>query len=137
MLTTITQIVECGEDFDFRLKAWMDACEIEVLEKQVNADWRQQFNTDYCHLKIDEGTLKPNAKFVRIWTVINGSGGMSAWAFVAKGDGENQTLGKWKAGDIFKPASYRAPARHARGNIFQTSNGSTCGITRWTGPNYL
>lgn len=137
MLTTITTTVECGEDFDFRLQAWLDACKKEVLDKQTNADWQRQFGKDYCHLEVDEGTLKPNAKFIRIWNVINAGGSRSAWAFVAKADGENKGMGKWKAGDIFKPATWKAPAKHARGNIFDTANGPTCNVVQWTGPSYL
>lgn len=29
-------------------------------------------------------------------------------------------------GDILKPATYRAPAKHARGNIFADDNGMNC-----------
>jgi len=47
----------------------------------------------------------------------------SAFAFVAIGDGNNKTLGEWKAGDIFKPASWSTPAKGARGNIFDDDNG--------------
>ena len=36
----------------------------------------------------------------------------SAWAFIDR-----------TTGDVLKPATYRAPAKHARGNIFDASNG--------------
>ncbi len=49
--------------------------------------------------------------------------GTSAWAFIDR-----------TSGDIFKPASYKAPAKHARGNIFQPDSWST--ITAY-GPAYL
>lgn len=41
--------------------------------------------------------------------------GQSAYCFIDK---EN--------GDVLKPASWRAPAKHARGNIFDSSNGLAC-----------
>lgn len=54
----------------------------------------------------------------------------SVYAFIVLQDGQTKTLGALKAGDIHKPASFKAPAKHARGNVFQedfrkalTSNG--------------
>lgn len=38
-------------------------------------------------------------------------------------------------GDILKPASWRAPAKHARGNVLDADNGLS--RTIWTGPEYL
>lgn len=38
-------------------------------------------------------------------------------------------------GDVLKPASWKAPAKHARGNIFDNNNG--LGSMLWTGPAYL
>lgn len=37
-------------------------------------------------------------------------------------------------GSILKPASYRAPAKHARGNIYDSA---TWKDFKWTGPQYL
>lgn len=38
-------------------------------------------------------------------------------------------------GDVLKPASYKAPAKHARGNIFDASNGLS--MVNHFGPTYL
>jgi hypothetical protein len=38
-------------------------------------------------------------------------------------------------GDVLLPASFKAPAKHARGNIFDPSNGLA--HMSWTGPSYL
>jgi hypothetical protein len=38
-------------------------------------------------------------------------------------------------GDVLKPASFKAPAKHARGNIFDEANGLA--NMNWTGPCYL
>jgi hypothetical protein len=43
----------------------------------------------------------------------------TAHAFVALEDGHSRTLGSWKKGDIFYSASWKQPAKHVRGNIFQ------------------
>lgn len=42
----------------------------------------------------------------------------SVYAFIALIDGNTKALGSFKAGDIFKPAGWKAPAKHARGNVF-------------------
>ena len=56
----------------------------------------------------------------------------SVWGFVAKKDGVLKGI-PYFVGDVFKAASWRAPAKHVRGSIF---NG-TSDWYRWTGPNYL
>jgi hypothetical protein len=40
-----------------------------------------------------------------------------------------------ETGDVLKAANWKAPAKHARGNIFDDSNG-LAGCS-WTGPAYL
>ena len=56
----------------------------------------------------------------------------SVWGFIAKKDGEHKGL-PMKRGDVFKAASWRAPAKHVRGSIFDTNTN----WFHWTGPNYL
>lgn len=58
----------------------------------------------------------------------------SIHSFICMKDGFTKTLGNLKAGDIHKPASYKAPAKTARGNLFDT-NYPKC-ITHY-GPVYL
>jgi hypothetical protein len=43
----------------------------------------------------------------------------SVYAFICLQDGHTKTLGTLKAGDIHKPAGFKAPAKHARGNVFE------------------
>lgn len=38
-------------------------------------------------------------------------------------------------GDVLKPATWKAPAKHARGNIYDEANGLK--HVNWTGPAYL
>lgn len=84
--------------------------------------------------------IQPGQKFIRIVHCDTHAGATkpshhSAVAFVATQDFETKGLGKVNKGDIFKSATYKAPARHARGNIFNPDNG----LTQWGdyGPNYL
>ena len=70
--------------------------------------------------------LKPGRKFIKI---IRDN---SVWGFVAKEDGMHKGV-PMKMGDVLKAASYNAPAKHTRGNIFDDNQD----YFKWTGPNYL
>ena len=56
----------------------------------------------------------------------------SVWGFIAKKDGVLKGV-PYFVGDVFKPASWSAPAKHVRGSIFDNSTE----WFDWTGPNYL
>ena len=64
-------------------------------------------------------------KWIRIERVSNG--GRSTYAFVARIDSETKVLGKIQAGDIHMAASFKAPAKHARGNLFEEITWTCCG----------
>ena len=70
--------------------------------------------------------IKMGRKFTKIMN------GTSVWGFIANGDGVLKGIPYFK-GDVFKAASWRAPAKHVRGTIFS----SKTDWFRWTGPNYL
>ena len=65
----------------------------------------------------------------------------SVFCFIASEDGNTKTLGPIKRGDVLKAASYKTPAKHARGNIFDEWNGLRGRhgrrLMEWTGPEYL
>lgn len=107
--------------------AWMEAC-----QKMVDEQCRAFTPTLYVgkeHTKLL--VAEPGEKFIRIVSVDNQR---SAWAFVVREDNTTKALGTVKKGDILKPATWKAPAKHARGSIYQ---GGTGGITHWTGPSCL
>ena len=56
----------------------------------------------------------------------------SVWGFIAKKDCVLKGI-PYFVGDVFKPASWSAPAKHVRGSIFDNSTE----WFDWTGPNYL
>jgi hypothetical protein len=88
------------------------------VEKRIRIESINKFkNTLY---------VKPGRKFDK---VIHGT---SVWGFVAKADGELKGI-PHKKGDVFKAAGWRAPAKWARGSIFDTNSN----WFEWTGPNYL
>ena len=99
---------------------WSDA--IENLLFNINVKYHESFPTNKDMVL----SLVAGSKFVK---VIHDN---SVWGFVAKKDGFHKEL-PMKVGDVFKPASWRAPAKHVRGSIFDTNTN----WYRWTGPNYL
>lgn len=94
------------QDFDARLKQFADA-----LEAKLRAGYAAQ----YPESKLPEAHIEAHVgpKYVRI--VKRDGASASAYAFINK---EN--------GDILKPASYKAPAKHARGNIYADDFGLSC-----------
>ena len=92
-----------------------------IKEDYANwTDWEegiQRFN--------DELNVKSGRKYTKIMK------GTSVWGFIANEDGVHKGI-PHKKGDVFKAAGWRAPAKWARGNIFDGGK-----FYRWTGPNYL
>lgn len=98
---------------------------IEVIEQYVN---KLQEKIDKHHkqqgftIENDKVMFNLGGKFAKIGMAsridIDDKKRMgSAYAFIALEDGETKGLGKIKKGDLFKPASFNSPAKHARGNI--------------------
>jgi len=58
-------------------------------------------------------TTQAMKRFIRI----AGHGGNTALCFVAKEDHESKLLGEVKTGQLFYPASWSHPAKHARGKL--------------------
>ena len=72
--------------------------------------------------------VKSGSKYVKIMCGNGGTPGGSCWGFVVKND-----TGKFKKGDILKPAGWSAPATNAaRGNVLDGGY-----EIQWTGPMYL
>lgn len=53
-------------------------------------------------------------------------GQRSIYCFIRLTDGETKMLGKLKRGDVHKPATYKAPAKHARASVFAADFGKSC-----------
>ena len=95
---------------------------MDNLLNNINTDYHKGFPSNKDMVL----SLVAGSKFVK---VVNEN---SVWGFVAKKDGVHKGL-PMKAGDVLKAASWRAPAKHTRGNIFDKNQN----YFRWTGPNYL
>ena len=115
-------IVGIGNDYD----RWnnVDYWDDEVLDSDNK---RMKEIKTKSAIKFKEGLkVKPGRKFDKIMH------GTSCWGFVAKKNGEHKGI-PYFTGDVFKAATWRAPAKHVRGSIFYDGSG----WYSWTGPNYL
>ena len=100
---------------------------VNNLLENIKVDYNKWTTWENGVKKFNDGlTVKPGRKFDK---VMNGS---SVWGFIAKTDGVLKGV-PYFVGDVFKAASWRAPAKHVRGSIFS----SETNWFRWTGPNYL
>jgi len=89
-----------------------------------------EFRKDY-YVKADmpnqwkELTVEIGNKFIRLWD------GTGCWGFISRVDGDLKGS-PIKKGDLLKAATWKAPAKHARGNIID-------GTARYGvyGPEYL
>ena len=108
-------LTEQEQNFDQALKAFLKGAQ-QIID--------DDFKRNYPNLKPNLLITKPGKKYVKIISKAQSGSGSSVWAFIVK-----------ETGDILKPASWKAPAKHARGNIFDQDNG-TRSVTAY-GPGYL
>jgi len=100
---------------------------VNKLLENIKVNYNKWTTWDAGIKKFNDGlSVKPGRKFDK---VMNGS---SVWGFIAKTDGVLKGV-PYFVGDVFKAATYRAPAKHVRGSIFSDKTD----WFRWTGPNYL
>ena len=97
---------------EIKLNEWLKSCHDLIVDK---------YKDDLSNLDIPRLDVKKGSKFYKIIQVDNQR---RVWAFV-----NIETL------DIFKPATWAAPAKHARGNINDKSKG--LGNLTYLGPDYL
>lgn len=103
-------------DFDIHLSSFVKGCQ-EIVD--------HHFEENYPTLTSPELEFTTGQRYVKIAKHDRGiMSGTSVFAFI------DQTNG-----DILKPAGWKAPAKHARGNIFDADNG--LGKMTPYGPPYL
>ena len=90
------------------------------------ANWNKN-NTDERNQQFRDGLrYKIGRKFTKVIEQNR------VWGFIANADGTHKGI-PHKKGDVFKAATWRAPAKHVRGTIFS----SETDWFSWTGPRYL
>ena len=93
--------------------------------EKVNAERKEYYkNLDWMNGKTDL-IVEIGNKFIRLWE------GNGCWGFISRVDGDLKGA-PIKKGDLLKPATWKAPAKHARGNIIDGT--AKYGVY---GPSYL
>jgi len=108
-------IVTESPHFNETLKRFVQGAQriIDDHFRQQNYHWEpERLSVERC----------PRSNRVRV--VATDRDDRSVWCFI-----------DLKTGDVLKPASWKRPAKHARGNIFDSANG--LGRVNEHGPNYL
>lgn len=103
---------------------------------KLREDYRQEHGYTYCS-RFGAVAGEEGHRFIKVYSTetVNGHTKESIYCFVAVCDFSTKFLGNVKKGDVMKPASYKAPAKHARGNVYDEFNGlKTCDSY---GPGYL
>jgi hypothetical protein len=93
---------------------------LEALMAHVDGLFKHAKVHGYVRMKLERGKRYTKVMYVEARGGSESDGHI--WCFVDQN------------GDILKPASWRAPAKHARGTIYDPA---TWGQFRWTGPQYL
>ena len=92
---------------------------------KVNAERKEYYEKADMPNQYKELTVEIGNKFIRLWQ------GTGCWGFISRVDGDLKGS-PIKKGDLLKAATWKAPAKHARGNIID-------GTARYGvyGPEYL
>lgn len=98
--------------------------QFEIWLSKTNSELKTTYESN-GHSVWQPLVFQKGSKFIKI------KHGTSVWGFVCMYDGEFQGA-PVKKGDLMKAASWRAPAKHSRGNIFEGTE-----RYKWTGPKYL
>ena len=104
--------------YDSSISKLLENIKVDYSKFMSNPEMVENFNNGV--------SVKPGRKFDK---VMHGS---SVWGFIAKTDGVLKDI-PYFVGDVFKAASWRAPAKHVRGSIFDSNQD----WFQWTGPRYL
>jgi hypothetical protein len=78
--------------------------------QKVNTERTEYYAKINLTRKEPELIVEIGNKFIRLWS------GTSCWGFISRVDGDLKGA-PIKKGDLLKPATWKAPAKHARGNI--------------------
>jgi len=78
--------------------------------EKVNAERKAYYEKIDLSTKKTELTVEVGNKYIRLWD------GTSCWGFISRVDGDLKGS-PIKKGDLLKCATWKAPAKHARGNI--------------------
>ena len=97
---------------------------VESFMSGVNGRIAEHFRKNLSCLEADIVSADPGNRYIKIVRTDANGNGKSVFCFIDKSNG-----------DVLKAAGWKAPAKHARGNIFNPDNGMGA-VSVW-GANYL
>lgn len=100
-----------SNDYAYSLNEWVSS-----VKTMISNAYNSHMDRGYSwrvDLEIQSGSRFD--KIVKSTACGDSSESRSVYAFIEK-----------KTGDIYKPASWKAPAKHVRGNIYAQDKGLTC-----------
>lgn len=80
------------------------------VANEAQAVINEHYAAHLSSLNVPTLTVKFGQKYAQVWN------GTTIWAFIALTD---EAAKAQVVGDLLKPASWRAPAKHSRGNILE------------------
>jgi len=83
---------------------------VQNFINQVNIQRKDYYVKADMYSQWRELTVDVGNKFIRLWD------GTTCWGFISRVDGDLKGA-PIKKGDLLKPATWKAPAKHSRGNI--------------------
>lgn len=100
---------------------------IAALVVHLEEIFKQNNTANHLNWPADKIETEQGQKWVKFIKVGHGNN-RSVYCFVAVKDfADNKALGPVKMGDIHMAASWKAPAKHARGSIFSEDFDKCCG----------
>jgi hypothetical protein len=95
---------------------------VEGFVEKLQTLYNDMFAKQYPNLSPPTIEVTWGKKYAKV-VQTNDGGGHSVLAFIAVADGRTKGLGGFCQGDIFKPATWSAPARNVRGSVLSDGNG--------------
>ena len=97
-------------DFDTTVKNY-----VEGLQKKIN----EHFSEHYKNLTAPVIQVTSGKNYIKLIKADADGTARSVHSFIARIDNYTKGMGSVKQGDILMAASFKAPAKWARGNIFE------------------
>ena len=101
---------------------------MQLVNQNMHNHYRTNYAATYARTSEDHQYVVADTgrKFLRIASTDPDGNMRSVYCFIALVDGNTKSMGSYSAGDIMKPATWKAPAKHSRGSVFADDFGLSC-----------
>lgn len=106
-------------DFDAALQRFIDGLNAKLKASYDESNYPE-------NLREPAGIIERGNKYIRVVRIGTTGQPRSVYCFIVVQEGTTGNLGTVRVGDVMKPAGWKAPTKHARGNIFNADNGLDC-----------